>query len=81
MEWIDVLARVNQEGVQIPFSFTWKDVIYRVDSVGRRWIEEDGEHVLVMVRSDNQIFELLYDPEGDTWGMVKRHEPPYRRRV
>lgn len=81
MERIEVVARVNQEGVGIPFSFTWKDVSYRVDSVGRRWVEEDGEHMLVMVRSDNQIFELLYDSKTDVWGMVKKHEPPYRQRA
>jgi len=81
MECIEVTARVNQEGMRIPFSFTWKGVTFRVDSVGRRWLEEDGEHILVMVRPDNQVFELLYEVEGDAWGLVKKHEPPFRQRA
>jgi hypothetical protein len=81
MEPIEVTARVNQAGERIPFSFTWKGVAYRVDSVGRRWVGEDGEHVLVMVRPGNQVFELLYDFAHDVWGIVKKHEPPRRQKV
>jgi hypothetical protein len=81
MEWIEVTVRVNREGARIPFSFTWAGVSYRVDSVGRRWVEEDGEHILVMAGPNNQVFELLYVPERDIWGMVKKHEPPHRQRA
>jgi hypothetical protein len=81
MERIEVTARVNQQGLGIPFSFTWKGITYQVDSVGRRWVDEEGEHILVMVRPDNQVFELLYDAECDVWGMVKKHEPPRCQKV
>jgi hypothetical protein len=81
MAQIEVSSRVNQAGEQVPFSFTWEEKTYRVDGVGRRWVENGGEHILVMVQPDNQVYELRFEPEGGRWQMVRKHEPPGRQRV
>lgn len=78
---IEVSSRVNQAGEQVPFSFTWEGKSYRVDGVGRRWVENGGEHILVMVQPNNQVYELRYEPEGDRWQLVRKHEPPSRHRA
>jgi hypothetical protein len=81
MTLIEVTSRLNKVGERVPFSFTWRDKSYRVDGVGRRWEENDGEHILVMVQPKNQVYELLYEPEDDRWRMVKKHEPPARHKA
>ncbi|MGD8456743.1 MAG: hypothetical protein PVF83_10185 [Anaerolineales bacterium] len=78
MDPIEVSSRVNQAGEQIPFLFTWEGNSYRVDGVGRRWEENEGEHILVMVQPDNQVYELRFEPTSSCWQMVKKHEPPVR---
>jgi hypothetical protein len=81
MDLIEVTSRVNQEGKPIPSSFAWEGVSYRVDGVGRRWEEKGGEHILVMVQPNNQVFELLYESDGDIWRMVKKHGRPNHQKA
>ena len=81
MDQIEVTSRVNQQGKPMPASFVWTGASYQVDGVGRRWEDTDGEHILVMVQPNNQVFELLYEQDGNRWRMVKKHEPPPRQRV
>lgn len=54
------------QGNITPHSFTWQQLDYQVSSVGRRWNDETGQHILVMVPGD-RIFELLYEPLSGLW--------------
>ena len=77
MNEIEVKARFDEQGEAIPLSFRWEDADYRVESVGRRWRDEAGQHVLVMVPGGG-VFELLFDPDG-VWLLSKK--PSGRRFV
>ena len=81
MTQISVKSRANQAGQQVPFSFIWDGTSYQVEDVGRRWEENDGEHILVRVETNNRVFELRLEKEIDTWWMVKEHLSPNRQNV
>jgi hypothetical protein len=66
MEPVEVLANFDLQGVVIPKRFTLKKVEYHVVSVGRRWMDEEGLHILVMVPGE-RVFELLFLPGSGTW--------------
>lgn len=66
MEPVEVLANFDLQGEVTPKRFTLKKVEYQVVSVGRRWIDEDGLHILVMVPGE-RVFELLFLPGSGTW--------------
>ena len=69
MDAIEITVRYDQDGQPDPLSFTWQGLLHRVDHTGRRWVAEDGVHVLVMDLS-GRIFELLWArPEG-RWYLV-----------
>ena len=60
---IDVIARHDQAGKIYPLHFIWRGSAYKVRDVGRRWQDDAGEHILVMVEGE-QVCELLHDSEG-----------------
>jgi hypothetical protein len=66
MEPIEVTARFDAQGTITPLRFTWKGGNYHVESTGRRWQDEDGQHILVMV-SNGQIYELTFKGEERRW--------------
>jgi len=66
MEPVEVTASFDLGGVITPHRFTWQQVDYPVASVGRRWMDEAGQHILVMVPGD-RVFELLYEPPTGLW--------------
>ncbi len=66
MEPIEAIVRFNLEGQVTPLRFTWQKVEYQVESSGRRWGAEDGEHFLVMVPG-GRIFELLFVSSDGHW--------------
>lgn len=72
MEPIEVTAHFNEQGTITPLHFTWKGGKYRVESTGRRWLDDNGQHMLVMVAS-GQIYELTFKSSEDRWyiGRVK----------
>jgi hypothetical protein len=70
MEAVEVIARFEADGKIFPTSFTWKGQTYPVISVGRRWTDSDGQHILVMVPGDN-VFELLFNPSAGIWQLVR----------
>lgn len=59
MEPVEVTARFSGRGELIPINFTWQGVTYPVDSTGRRWQDDKGQHILVMVPGE-RVFELLF---------------------
>ena len=66
MEPIEVTAHFDQEGVITPLHFTWKGSPRRVESTGRRWTDEGGEHILVMV-SSGRIYQLTFKGGEGRW--------------
>jgi len=73
MESIEITARFDQQGTITPLKFTWKGSSQRVVSTGRRWEDESGLHILVMV-SSGRIYELIYKREERCW-YIGRTEP------
>ena len=73
MESIEVTARFDQHGKITPLHFTWKSSVQRVESTGRRWADEAGQHMLVMV-SSGRIYQLTYKSDEGRW-YIGRAEP------
>ena len=66
MDEVEVTARFDSRGRAIPRSIKWHGIDYFVDSIGRRWVEDDGQHILVMVPG-GLVFELLHKPVEGEW--------------
>ncbi len=66
LDVIDVTARFDEHGTITPIHFTWKGGQYHVESTGRRWSDEAGQHMLVMV-SSGQIYELTFKSGEGRW--------------
>jgi len=79
MQEIDVTSRFDRKGKIIPVTFELEGKEYRVDGVGRRWEDEKGEHILVMVQPNNRVYELLFKSADGVWWMVKQHGHPFRK--
>jgi hypothetical protein len=73
-EPIEVEVRVDADGRATPRAFTWRGQRMSVVGVGRRWVEADGEHTLVMTPGE-RVFELLRLPDG-RWGIVRAPDRP-----
>jgi hypothetical protein len=76
---ICVTAQFDIEGDVFPISFTLKGVQFSIDTIGRKWQDEKGNHFLVMVPS-KRVYELLFVPKEMCWyqvpyGMQKRTTP------
>lgn len=66
MEPIEVTARFDAQGKTTPLSFVWQGKTYTVESSGRRWEDERGQHILIMI-PDGQVFELLFAAAEGRW--------------
>ena len=66
MEPIEVTARFDEQGTITPLQFTWKGSVHRVESTGRRWVDADGLHILVMVVI-GRMYELTYRSAEGRW--------------
>ena len=66
MEPIEVTVTFSELGLITPLHFTWKGGRYQVESTGRRWQDDQGQHILVMVAS-GQIYQLTYHPADARW--------------
>ena len=69
MEIIDVTTQFDSQGRLTPVGFTWKGVTFPVDSTGRRWEDEHGQHILVMIPG-GRTFELLYADRERAWYLI-----------
>lgn len=69
MELIDVTAQFDSQGRITPLGFIWKGLTFPVDSTGRRWEDERGQHILVMVPG-GRTFELLYAVQERAWYLI-----------
>lgn len=70
MVQIEVVARFDARGDVIPQQLTWQDRSYAVESIGRRWDEPDGQHILVLT-PNGQTFELVYMRLDDSWYLTR----------
>lgn len=66
MEPIEVTAHFDTQGTITPLELTWKGSHLHVESTGRRWTDEGGLHILVMVAGE-RIVELTYRGEEGRW--------------
>ena len=66
MEPIEVTARFDENGTITPLHFTWKGAAQRVESTGRRWVDEKGQHILAMLTS-GMIVELTFISGESRW--------------
>lgn len=66
VEAVEVVARFDLSGKIIPLSVTWREKNYSIESSGRRWQAEDGQHILVMTHSE-RMFELVFNPTAGRW--------------
>ena len=78
-EPIEVTARIDRCGKAIPTEFVCNEQTFPIVSVGRRWKEADGEHILVMVAPENVVHELLHIPADGRWQLIKSHIDPRKR--
>jgi hypothetical protein len=76
-EAITVTTRSGQYDKVIPLSFTYRGNIFQVEATGRRWSDEEGDHVLVMVPG-GRVYHLLFNAESNTWFLVPRPSTPTR---
>jgi len=76
MEPIEVTARFDQQGTVTPLQFTWKGNLRRVESTGRRWKDEAGQHILVMVAS-GRMYQLTFRSEEGRW-YLSRSAPEHQ---
>jgi hypothetical protein len=66
MQPVEVVARFDAQGRFTPLSFTWQGQPFPVDSTGRRWQDERGEHILVMIPVE-RVCELVFVPSEGRW--------------
>ncbi len=63
---VEVRARTNAQGQALPVSLALDEITYMVESIGRRWQDVEGEHILVMIKG-GKVFELVYASPGGAW--------------
>jgi hypothetical protein len=66
MEPVEVVSRIDIYGRHTPLSFTWQGQSIPVASAGRRWVDERGEHILVMIPFE-QVCELVFNQAEGRW--------------
>lgn len=62
----EVSARWKHDGIFEPQQFSWKGHLYRVESTGRHWEDDEGFHILCMV-GGSQVFELVFHLKPAGW--------------
>jgi hypothetical protein len=66
MDVIEVIARFAKDGKIYPQRFSWQGIDYLVESNGRRWQDEEGLHILVMIPGE-RVVELIYQANQGLW--------------
>jgi nicotinamide-nucleotide amidase len=73
MDSIEVTVRFDAQGKATPLQFSWRGQDYRVESTGRRWEDENGQHLLVMIPG-GRVFEILFSADNGRWYLRKTGE-------
>ncbi len=74
VEQVQVSARWKHEGTFEPQQFSWRGKMYRVESTGRDWEDQEGFHVLCMV-GGGQVFELIFHLNPAGWSIRPTAKP------
>lgn len=69
---IDVIVKIDSQGRIYPLRFDWNEKTYLIDSVGRRWVEGNSEHILIRVTT-GKVYELVHARPENMWYL--RHIP------
>ncbi len=75
MEPVNVTVKFTDKGNIILLRLDMPGQIWKVESTGREWEEEDGRHMLAMVEG-KRVFHLLFSPEKMMWYIVPRPDFP-----
>lgn len=73
MDPIEVTVRFDEQGEITPLHFSWKGSVHRVESIGRRWKDAQGQHILVMA-TDGRIYQLTFISGEGRW-FIRWGEP------
>jgi len=65
-EPVQVTSRYLPGGEVVPIQFCWNDAQFFVESTGRRWKDEAGTHILVMIKF-GRVVELILDADHQWW--------------
>lgn len=68
MQPVEVTARFDARGELAPLQVVQAGRAWRVESIGRRWEDETGRHILVMLPGA-RVVELVYRPAELRWYM------------
>jgi len=71
MENVIVFCRSEIDYPERPTAFEWQGRCLRVDRLLQRWRSPHELGFRVMT-DDNQIFEVYYDLQGDSWRVDQR---------
>ena len=71
MQEVEVTARFGCEGDVVPVRMIWNGQLYEIGSTGRRWVDERGQHILVML-VDGRVLELLFERDKGSWYIVRK---------
>jgi hypothetical protein len=63
---VQVQARWKRSGGFEPTQFQWDGTVYRVESTGREWEDDQGYHVLCMIQG-GKVFELIFHLNPAGW--------------
>ncbi len=69
-EAVEVVARFDESGKVIPRSFVWGGLKRSILSLGRQWVQDGGQHFLVMT-GEAQVYELAYRPAEMRWYLLR----------
>lgn len=64
-------AQFDRSGKVIPIKFYWQGHNYSIESIGRRWKDRHGLHILVQANA-LQVYELLYQADNEQWLLVRK---------
>jgi hypothetical protein len=66
MDIIEVIARFDKDGKIYPQRLIWQGVEFPVESTGRRWQDQEGLHILIMIPRE-RVVELIYQAGDGLW--------------
>ena len=70
----EVTATFTRKGDAHPTKILWEGEVLPIVETGRRWTEDDGQHMLARA-ADSRVFELLYN--GTRWQAKIVSQPPH----
>jgi hypothetical protein len=71
MEKVEVTACSDKGGNMIPVRMIWNGQVYEIGSTGRQWVDEEGQHILIMF-NDGRVLELLYEQDKNHWYLIRK---------